>query len=251
MLHPQHLSHIRSIHPIPSPLVPLLQHLSLHSQHPSGTRSTRPAPIALVMHLQHLFCTRSTCPAPAALVPHLQHPSHNCSACLVPAPPVPHLFRTHSTIPQRLCQHSLPAPIKAIPPSRPSLVASRFKNQQRDHLHTTNPAALQVASLSSALFQHASHCDCRRRGACGGAGAKGLDTHEKNAFYCCDFGIGTVGKPFATHPGKCPHRPICPEGLYTRGPAPTVCAHDGQCSKHEKCCADACLEHHTCLLADP
>ncbi|XP_063880729.1 uncharacterized protein LOC135111402 [Scylla paramamosain] len=74
---------------------------------------------------------------------------------------------------------------------------------------------------------------------------------EKNAFYCCDFGIGTVGKPFATHPGKCPHRPICPEGLYTRGPAPTVCAHDGQCSKHEKCCADACLEHHTCLLADP
>ncbi|XP_045139053.1 waprin-Phi1-like [Portunus trituberculatus] len=72
------------------------------------------------------------------------------------------------------------------------------------------------------------------------------------AFYCCDRGIGTIGDEFDSHPGKCPDRPFCPKNEYLRiGPRPTVCAHDGQCKRHEKCCTDACLNHHTCLIADP
>nr|ABM65762.1 carcinin [Portunus pelagicus] len=69
-------------------------------------------------------------------------------------------------------------------------------------------------------------------------------------FYCCDRGIGTIGDQFEQHDGKCPDRPICPESEYVRF-GPKVCAHDGQCKLHEKCCNDACLNHHTCLIADP
>ncbi|XP_050738555.1 uncharacterized protein LOC127009493 [Eriocheir sinensis] len=64
--------------------------------------------------------------------------------------------------------------------------------------------------------------------------------------YCCDDGSG-VGQ-FAEHRGKCPKRPVCPPTIQKfRGPK--VCAHDGQCARNEKCCYDACLEHHACLLA--
>ncbi|XP_063880740.1 uncharacterized protein LOC135111409 [Scylla paramamosain] len=70
------------------------------------------------------------------------------------------------------------------------------------------------------------------------------------AIYCCDPGTG-VGK-YAEHDGKCPHRPVCPPvRAQTFIPiTPQVCSHDGQCRRNEKCCPDACLEHHTCLLAD-
>ncbi|KAG0712429.1 hypothetical protein GWK47_018480 [Chionoecetes opilio] len=69
------------------------------------------------------------------------------------------------------------------------------------------------------------------------------------AKYCCDDGTGEGG--FEVHPGRCPNRPVCPKrNLQPRKPAPKVCAHDGQCpSRYDKCCFDACLQHHACLFA--
>ncbi|KAG0711277.1 hypothetical protein GWK47_020942 [Chionoecetes opilio] len=67
------------------------------------------------------------------------------------------------------------------------------------------------------------------------------------AKYCCDDGSGEGG--FEVHPGRCPNRPECP-GI-RQGGSPQVCAHDGQCPRRsDKCCYDACLTHHACLIAD-
>ncbi|XP_043233018.1 uncharacterized transmembrane protein DDB_G0289901-like [Amphibalanus amphitrite] len=59
--------------------------------------------------------------------------------------------------------------------------------------------------------------------------------------YCCDYGKNRGGPP-EIHGGQCPPaRLICPNGDFFRR-----CAHDGQCASSDKCCYDACANHHIC-----
>jgi len=63
--------------------------------------------------------------------------------------------------------------------------------------------------------------------------------------YCCEFANDpqTVA---ATKGGVCPpKRPSCPPTRFFTGP-PVVCSSDGRCPGTDKCCPDACLQHHTC-----
>lgn len=63
--------------------------------------------------------------------------------------------------------------------------------------------------------------------------------------YCCDDGTNRGGPP-EIHGGQCPPaRLLCPNGDFFRR-----CAHDGQCSASDKCCYDACANHHVCKSPD-
>nr|AME17866.1 CruI-1 [Penaeus japonicus] len=69
---------------------------------------------------------------------------------------------------------------------------------------------------------------------------------EERPAYCCDDGLIQPQPTETNNRGDCPDiRTHC---LRFKGP-PNVCAHDGFCPSHQKCCWDTCLDHHTCKPA--